>query len=150
MVCDVLSLILGVSGKMVIPPCHTPIQMIIFSRKTPWVSVGKPTILGNPHFARPDEFTWLSNKWLFTPRWIHPRTPVRRDPLCNRHHGSWWNTRNKSVKKQEMNYYQVIQALTFLGWLSLSDPFKGESWPPTGIWKGHIESPGSWWFHMFF
>ena len=33
--------------------------------------------------------------------------------------------------------------VTFLGWLSLlSNPFKGKWWPPTGIWKGHIESPG--------
>ena len=30
----------------------TPLLMIIFSRKTPWL-LGKPTILGNPHFNSP-------------------------------------------------------------------------------------------------
>ena len=32
---------------MVVPPFHTP-KWSIFSRKTPWVLLGKPTILGNP------------------------------------------------------------------------------------------------------
>ena len=35
----------------------------------------------------------------------------------------------------------VIQSDLF-GWLS--DPFKGVKWPPTRGWKGHFESPGTW------
>ena len=40
------------------------------------------------------------------------------------------------------NTYLAILCDLF-GMVSLRDPFKGESWPPTRGWKAHFESPGS-------
>ena len=58
----------------------------------------------------------------------------------------WWSLRTLNVMKHVTRQFFWCP---FLGWWFVTVS-NGESWPPTGGWKGHFESPGMYIWAMYY